>query len=82
MANESDLVVIGAVTAAMTAATRVRTAGKRVAVTDFRPFGGTCALRGCDPMKMLIGGTSAVEHHRRPRLADSSRLITAPAASI
>lgn len=65
MANEYDLVVIGAGTAAMTAATRVRAAGKRVAVTDFRPFGGTCALRGCDPKKMLIGGTSAVDHHRR-----------------
>jgi len=67
MTKEYDLLVIGAGTAAMTAATRVRAAGKSVAVTDFRPFGGTCGLRGCDPKKMLIGGTSVVDHHRRMR---------------
>lgn len=65
MPKEYDLVVIGAGTAAMTAATRVRAAGKSVAVTDFRPYGGTCALRGCDPKKMLIGGTSTADQHRR-----------------
>ena len=65
MARRYDLVVIGAGSAAMNAATRVRAAGWKVAVIDFRPFGGTCALRGCDPKKMLIGGTSAVEHVRR-----------------
>jgi glutathione reductase (NADPH) len=43
----------------------VRAEGWSVAVVDFRPFGGTCALRGCDPKKMLIGGTSAVDHVRR-----------------
>ncbi|MCY7319119.1 MAG: NAD(P)/FAD-dependent oxidoreductase [Ramlibacter sp.] len=67
MPEDYDLVVIGAGTAAMTAATRVRAAGKTVAVTDFRPFGGTCALRGCDPKKMLIAGTSTVDHLRRMR---------------
>jgi len=51
----------------MTAASRVRDQGWSVAVIDFRPFGGTCALRGCDPKKMLIGGTSAVDHARRMR---------------
>ena len=65
MAKQYDLVVIGAGTAAMTAAMRVRAAGKQVAVVDFRPFGGTCALRGCDPKKMLIGGAEAVDHVRR-----------------
>jgi len=65
MARQYDLVVIGAGTAAMGVATRVRAAGRTVAVVDFRPFGGTCALRGCDPKKMLIGGTSAIDHVRR-----------------
>jgi glutathione reductase (NADPH) len=60
MAREFDVVVIGAGTAAMGVATRVRSAGWSVAVVDFRPFGGTCALRGCDPKKMLISGTSAI----------------------
>src|SRR5213595_1328121 len=57
-----DLAVIGSGTAAMVAAMRVRGAGWSVAVADFRPFGGTCALRGCDPKKMLIGGAEAADH--------------------
>lgn len=65
MPNQYDLVVIGAGTAAMVAATRVRAAGKSVAIVDFRPYGGTCALRGCDPKKMLIGGAEALDHAKR-----------------
>lgn len=65
MSDPYDLLVIGAGTAAMVATMRVRGAGWRVAVVDSRPLGGTCALRGCDPKKMLIGGASAVEHARR-----------------
>ncbi len=60
-----DLVIIGTGTAAMVAATRVRSAGWSVAVVDFRPFGGTCALRGCDPKKMMVGGADAADHARR-----------------
>jgi glutathione reductase (NADPH) len=67
MTKKYDLVVIGAGTAAMTAAMRVRAVGWQVAVIDFRPFGGTCALRGCDPKKMLIGGADAFDHARRMR---------------
>lgn len=65
MSNDYDLVVIGTGTAAMGVSMRVKAAGWRVAVIDSRPFGGTCALRGCDPKKMLIGGASAVDHVRR-----------------
>ena len=65
MQTRHDLVVIGTGTAAMTAAMRVRAAGWNVAVIDVRPFGGTCALRGCDPKKMLIGGADAIDHARR-----------------
>jgi glutathione reductase (NADPH) len=65
MANRYQLVVIGTGTAAMVAALRVRAAGKSVAVVDFHPFGGTCALRGCDPKKVMIGGASAFDHARR-----------------
>lgn len=56
-----DLVVIGTGTAAMVASSRVRAAGWSVAVIDHRPFGGTCALRGCDPKKMLVTGAEAVD---------------------
>ncbi|MDO9236248.1 MAG: NAD(P)/FAD-dependent oxidoreductase [Aquabacterium sp.] len=65
MTKQYDLVVIGTGTAAMTAAMRVRAAGWTVAIIDHRPFGGTCALRGCDPKKMLIGGADAFDHARR-----------------
>lgn len=65
MMKQYDLLAIGAGTAAMTAVMRVRAAGWTVGVIDHRPFGGTCALRGCDPKKMLIGGADAVDHARR-----------------
>jgi len=38
-----------------------------VAVIDHLPFGGTCALRGCDPKKVLVGAAEAVDHSRRMR---------------
>jgi glutathione reductase (NADPH) len=38
-----------------------------VALVDHRPFGGTCALRGCDPKKMLISGAEAIDAHARMR---------------
>jgi glutathione reductase (NADPH) len=60
-----DLIVIGTGTAAQVAAARVRKAGRSVAVVDHRPFGGTCALRGCDPKKMLVSGAEAVDLARR-----------------
>jgi glutathione reductase (NADPH) len=60
-----DLIVIGSGTAAQVASARVRAAGWTVAVIDHRPFGGTCALRGCDPKKVLVGGAMAVDHARR-----------------
>jgi glutathione reductase (NADPH) len=60
-----DLVVIGTGTAAQVAAGRMRRAGRTVAVVDHRPFGGTCALRGCDPKKMLVSGAEAIDWRRR-----------------
>lgn len=60
-----DLIVIGSGTAAMVAAFRVRAAGWSVAIVDEKPFGGTCALRGCDPKKMLVAGAEVVDAHRR-----------------
>jgi glutathione reductase (NADPH) len=62
-----DLVVIGSGTAAQAASARVRKAGQTVAVVDHRPFGGTCALRGCDPKKMLISGAEAIDAAHRMR---------------
>ncbi len=67
MSESYDLVVIGSETAAQTASAQVRKAGWTVAVIDHRPFGGTCALRGCDPKKMLVSGEEAVSAVRRMR---------------
>jgi glutathione reductase (NADPH) len=63
--NKYDLVVIGTGTAATVAASRCRAAGWRVAVIDYLPFGGTCALRGCDPKKVLVGAAEAIDHAHR-----------------
>jgi len=65
MAQQFDLLVIGTGTAARVAAMRCRAAGWTVAVIDCKPFGGTCALRGCDPKKMLVAGASVIDHARR-----------------
>lgn len=62
-----NLAIIGTGTAAMVTAMRVRSAGWNVAVVDHRPFGGTCALRGCDPKKMLIAGAEVIDAAGRMR---------------
>lgn len=65
MSAPYDLIVIGSGTAAQVAVAKVRERGWRVAVIDHRPFGGTCALRGCDPKKMLVSGEEALNAARR-----------------
>jgi glutathione reductase (NADPH) len=65
MSRHYDLVVVGSGAAASGVASRVRRAGRSVALVDFRPFGGTCALRGCDPKKVLVAGAEAVRAARR-----------------
>src|SRR5215472_13123918 len=55
MRKKFDLIVIGTGAAASTVAFYCRSAGWQVAIIDSRPFGGTCALRGCDPKKVLVG---------------------------
>jgi glutathione reductase (NADPH) len=67
MTDSYDLIVVGSGTAAQLASSRLKAAGWRVAIIDHRPFGGTCALRGCDPKKMLVSGEEAVEAGRRMR---------------
>jgi glutathione reductase (NADPH) len=64
MTRTFDLVVIGSGSAAGTVASRCRAAGWTVAMVDKQPFGGTCALRGCDPKKVLVGAAAAVDAAR------------------
>ncbi|MDT8436658.1 MAG: NAD(P)/FAD-dependent oxidoreductase [Gemmatimonadota bacterium] len=56
-----DLVVIGAGTGGMGVARMCASAGWKVAIIDSEPYGGTCALRGCDPKKMLVGVTESLD---------------------
>ncbi|MDZ4117916.1 NAD(P)/FAD-dependent oxidoreductase [Phaeovulum sp.] len=67
MVKHYDLIAIGTGTGASGAASRCRSAGWSVAVIDHLPFGGTCALRGCDPKKVLVGAAEAIDHSRRMR---------------
>src|SRR5438034_9963328 len=62
-----DLIVIGTGSAASNVAYECRSRGRQVAIIDSRPFGGTCALRGCDPKKVLVGAADAIDHCRRMR---------------
>ncbi|MFQ6023845.1 MAG: dihydrolipoyl dehydrogenase family protein [Acidiferrobacterales bacterium] len=65
MKNAFDLIVIGTGSAAAGVASRCRDAGWSVAIIDSLPYGGTCALRGCDPKKVLVGTTEALDRVRR-----------------
>ena len=56
-----DLVVLGVGMAAVTAANKCASEGWSVAVVDELPYGGTCALRGCDPKKMLRRGAEIID---------------------
>lgn len=60
-----DCAVIGTGSAGSTVAYRCRSAGWRVAIIDELPFGGTCALRGCDPKKILVGAADLIDWSRR-----------------
>lgn len=59
-ANTFDTVVIGSGTSAYYCLMALNKAGQRVAVVDERPYGGTCALRGCQPKKYLVANAEAV----------------------
>ena len=67
MDNESvyDLIVIGTGTAGTTVASSCRSKGLRVAIIDSLPFGGTCALRGCEPKKILVEAAKAIDANHR-----------------
>ena len=65
MPDPYDLIVIGTGAAGAGPAMRCRKAGQRVAVVDDEPYGGTCALRGCDPKKVLVGEADLLDWHRR-----------------
>jgi len=73
-----DLLVVGTGSAAQSVAYPCRQAGWSVTVVDSRPFGGTCAQRGCDPKKVLVGISELVEWTRRMQ----GKGLSSPAAAV
>ena len=62
--SEFDLIVIGTGPAASTVAKKVAKAGRTVAVVESRDYGGTCALRGCNPKKVYTNAGDLVDRAR------------------
>ncbi len=67
MSESYDLIVIGAGMAGVAAANKCATEGWRVAIVDSLPYGGTCALRGCDPKEILRRGAEIIDSARLMR---------------
>ncbi len=61
MSRTYDLIVIGAGMAGAAAANKCAAQGWQVAIVDCLPYGGTCALRGCDPKKILRRGAEIID---------------------
>ncbi len=55
-----DTIVVGSGSSAYHAINALNKAGQGVAMVDERPYGGTCALRGCQPKKYLVSNAEAV----------------------
>lgn len=62
--KEFDLFVIGTGRAGRDVATACADAGWNVAIADNREYGGTCANRGCDPKKVMVGLTEILARSR------------------
>ncbi|HZJ06830.1 MAG TPA: FAD-dependent oxidoreductase, partial [Nocardioidaceae bacterium] len=67
MSQHFDLIVIGAGMAGVAAANKCAAPGWQVAIVDALPYGGTCALRGCDPKKILRRGAEILDGARLMR---------------
>lgn len=64
MTKNYDLMVVGAGMAGIAAANKSAAAGWSVAIVDTLLYGGTCALRGCDPKKILRRGAEIIDSAR------------------
>jgi len=60
-----DLLVLGTGPSGGTVATEMAAQGRRVAIVDSRAFGGTCALRGCNPKKVFTNAGALINQVRR-----------------
>lgn len=60
MKTHYEVIVLGSGNAGMAAAGVAREAGKSVAVVESWDVGGTCALRGCVPKKVLVAAAQTL----------------------
>ncbi len=60
-----DIFIIGTGTAGKNVAKACAGAGFTVAMADNREYGGTCANKGCDPKKVLLGVTEILEKAKK-----------------
>jgi len=63
--EEFDIFIIGTGTAGKSVAEECVEEGLRVAIADNREYGGTCANRGCDPKKVLVGLTEILDRAKK-----------------
>jgi len=62
---DTDVVIIGAGTAGLTAYRAVKAAGRRVLLIEGGPYGTMCARVGCMPSKLLIAAANAAHGARQ-----------------
>lgn len=67
MKKQYDLIVIGTGSAGAGVAMACSKEDWKVAIIDSRAYGGTCALRGCDPKKVLVGAAEIIDWNERMR---------------
>lgn len=65
MNQNFDIIIIGTGTGGSYAARIAAKAGKKVAIVDDQPFGGTCALRGCNPKKSMVSQVELADWYNR-----------------
>ncbi|HRX80112.1 MAG TPA: NAD(P)/FAD-dependent oxidoreductase [Pirellulaceae bacterium] len=73
-----DVIVLGTGPAGSTIARKAAKSGRRVAIVESREFGGTCALRGCNPKKVYVNAASLVDQVRR----SDGKLVVDPGVKI
>jgi len=63
--EQFDILIIGSGTAAQTFLSNLDKEDRRIALIDCGPeFGGTCALRGCQPKKYFVSNTEVIDAAR------------------
>lgn len=60
-----DVIVLGTGPAGGTIARKAAADGRKTAIVEAREFGGTCALRGCNPKKVYVNAASLIDQVRR-----------------